>query len=385
MSWRTRLKPARWDGLEFLTDSHTAKGGRRLVVSEYPGRDDVEVEDLGAKANGWQVNAYFLGDDYDLDRNSFLEQLQVPGPVWLLHPWLGYVWVRAQDWTLTESNADGGYARVAVDLVPGGGEAPQPEPDVADAAEESVQSYAAAASDYKPPALPGNSVATFLARIQGAMGDVRNALARARMPLTMLAAVLNTVDSARALLAQVLELPGAYATALRSIGGALGLSDADLTDGARVRVVAALTRSAVAPGAAITAGALGAGDSPALRRALAAEQTARGHWLVATAMQVALADYTTVGARDTALQLVLSALDELLPGADDGVFESAVDARLRLQQALSLQALEATQTRQVVAAMPATVLAYRMQVDEAALVERNAVRHPLFVRGQIDG
>lgn len=384
-TWRDRLKTASWGAFEFMVDSHEAKGGRRLVLSQFPGRDDPELEDLGADADGWRLNAYFVGDDYDLARDVFLDKLRIPGPVWMVHPWLGNKWVRARNWTLTESNAEGGYAKVAVELLPGGGVVSQPETDVADAAEQSVGKYAEAASDYEPPALPGNSVGTYLARIQNAMGDVRNALARARMPLTMLGAVLNTVDSAKSLLGEALELPDAYATALRSVGGALGGVSGDFTDSSRLRVVAALARTATAPGVTATAESLGAGDSPALRKALAAEQAARGHWLAATAMQVALADYTTAQARDTALALALNALDSLLPGADDTVFEAAVAARLGLQQALGLQALEPTQTRMVVAALPSAVLAYRMGVEEAALLERNAVRHPLFVRGAIDG
>jgi hypothetical protein len=129
---------------------------------------------------------------------------------------------------------------------------------------------------------------------------------------------------------------------------------------------------------------LGAADSPALRRNLAAEQAARQHWAVATAMQVALADYTTAAVRDAALDGVLRAVDALLPTATDPVFEAAVAARLAVQQALSLQELAPTQTRLVVAPMPSTVLAYRMGVDEDLLLVRNAVRHPLFVRGVVN-
>jgi hypothetical protein len=99
---------------------------------------------------------------------------------------------------------------------------------------------------------------------------------------------------------------------------------------------------------------------------------------------VALADYTTAAARDVALATALRAVDALLPGAaSDEVFQSAVGARLAVQQALSLQQLAPTQTRMVVAPLPSTVLAYRMGVDEGLLLARNAVRHPLFVRGVV--
>ena len=384
MSWRDRLKRAKWRELEFLTDSHEAKEGQRLVVHELPGRDDPVVEDLGAKARSWRVSAYFIGPDYDQERNKFLSLLRTPGAEWLEHPWLGRVWVRAQDWSTSESNAEGGWCKVGVDFAPGGEGVPQPEPDVVDVAKTRVDGYVVTGAEFVPEGVgSAGAFAELMARVQGAMDSVRTALARARMPLTMLSQVLTAVDSAKALLAEGLALPGEYGRALRSINGTLGLVSADLDDDARVRAVAAMCRQGQ-PAPVVVSG-LGAADSPALRRNLAAEQAARQHWAVATAMQLALADYTTAAARDAALATALRAVDALLPSAaGDEVFQAAVGARLALQQALSLQQLAPTQTRLVVAPLPSTALAYRMGVDEGLLLARNAVRHPLFVRGVVD-
>jgi prophage DNA circulation protein len=94
MSWRDRLKRAKWRELEFLTENHEAKEGQRLVVHELPGRDDPVVEDLGAKARSWRVSAYFIGADYDQGRDKLLALLRTPGAATLEHPWLGQVWVR---------------------------------------------------------------------------------------------------------------------------------------------------------------------------------------------------------------------------------------------------------------------------------------------------
>lgn len=387
MSWHDRLKTAQWRGMDFLTESHEAKEGQRLVVHELPGRDDPVVEDLGAKARSWRVSAYFIGADYDQGRDKLLALLRTPGAEWLEHPWLGQVWVRAQDWSTSESNAEGGWCKVSIDFVPGGEGVPQPQPDVVDVAKAKADSYVVTGAEFAPEGV-GNAgaFAELMARVQGAMDTVRTALARARMPLTMLAQVLTAVDSAKALLAEGLALPGEYGRALRSINGTLGLVSADLDDDARVRVVAAMCRQGQ-PQAVVVSG-LGAADSPALRRNLAAEQSARQHWAVATALQVALADYTTAAARDAVQVSVLQAVDALLPTAGDAVFEAAVTARLAVQQALALQQLAPTQTRQVVAPLPSTVLAYRMGVDEDLLLARNAgpggVRHPLFVRGVVN-
>lgn len=383
MSWMDRLKRAQWRELEFLTESHEAKEGQRLVVHELPGRDDPVVEDLGAKARTWRVSAYFIGPDYDQARNRFLALLRTPGAEWLEHPWLGRVWARAQDWSTSESNAEGGWCKVSVDFVPGGEGVPQPRVDVVDVATATVGGYVISGADFMPEGdISAGAFAELVARVQGVMDAVRTALARARMPLTMLAQVLTAVDSAKALLAEGLALPGEYGRALRAVNGALGLAHDGLGDDARVRVVAAMCRQGQ-PQPVVVSG-LGSADSPALRRNLATEQAARQHWAVATAMQVALADYTTAAARDAALAAVLQAVDALLPTANDAVFDAAVAARLAVQQALLLQQLEPTQSRLVVAPLPSTALAYRMGVDEALLLSRNKVRHPLFVRGVVN-
>lgn len=387
MSWQDRLKTARWRELAFLTESHDAKEGQRLVVHELPGRDDPVVEDLGAKARSWRVSAYFIGPDYDLARNKFLAALRTPGASWLEHPWLGRVWVRAQDWSTSESNAEGGWCKVSVDFVPGGGDVPQPVADVVDAAATAVSGYVVTGAEFAPEPMDANGTATLQARVQGALDDVRTALARARMPLTMLAQVMTAVDSAKALVAEGLEVVGAYGRALQGISSALGLAGTDgatPADAERVRMVTAMCRLGAVTPVALTG--LGAADAPALRRNLVAEQAARQQWAVATALQLALADYTTATARDVVLAKVVAAVDAVLPTAGtDALFDAAVAARLAVQQALGLQALAATQVRNVVAPMPSTVLAYRMGVDEAVLLERNGVRHPLFVRGAVYG
>jgi hypothetical protein len=41
--------------------------------------------------------------------------------------------------------------------------------------------------------------------------------------------------------------------------------------------------------------------------------------------------------------------------------------------------------KDVVSPLPSTVLAHRLQIDEAVLIARNGVQHPLFVRGRVYG
>ena len=86
-----------------------------------------------------------------------------------------------------------------------------------------------------------------------------------------------------------------------------------------------------------------------------------------------------------ALASVVAAIDSLLPSLPDPVFQAAVATRTSLIDALLAQDLKPATYRDVTAPMPAIVLAYLLGVDEAVFLARNAVRHPLFVRGRVYG
>jgi hypothetical protein len=106
-------------------------------------------------------------------------------------------------------------------------------------------------------------------------------------------------------------------------------------------------------------------------------------------MELALADYTSQEAKTETLKLVLAGLDALLPKSSDTLFEAAVQARTHLQAALAAQQLAPTQRMALVRALPATLLAYQLGVNEEDFLVRNAAnsstRHPLFVTGVVYG
>lgn len=404
MSWQDRLVRAKWRGMEFLTESHDAREGQRLAVHELPGSDTPLVEDLGAKSRTWHVSAYFIGSDYDQARDAFLALLRTPGAEWLTHPWLGRVWARARDWSIAESNTDGGMARISVEFIDGGGDAVEPVQDVSDATDSALDDLVDDSSDWQlPDALSASGVQAVLAQVSAGLDRVRNALSKARLPLTMTYAVLDAVDNAKALVAEGLSISGQYATALRAVSStlktllgqhdassftvssatsstaAVGTTGAMTGEAIRLRVVAQLVRESVAATPSAVAGPV----SAAVAQALTQEAQTRQLWLAATAMQTALTDYTTADARDAAMTAVLTAVDAAMPQASDAVFQSAASARMLLQRSLQLQMVEPTQERLIVSPLPSAVLAYRMGVDESTLLARNGVRHPLFVQGAV--
>lgn len=397
MSWRDRQATASFKGMEFLTDSHDAKGGRRLVVKQYPGGEVPELEDMGGKAGEFRLNAYFIGADYDLARDKFLSILNKPGADWLTHPWMGRLWVRPRDWSVHESNKDGGYCTVSVDFVPGGGDTALPTADRADIAAAANKRFAdTVQAEFALVPMSASSLNSMIAKVQGQLDRVRNVLAMATLPLTMMNQVRNVIDGIKGDVAALMALPDQYAAAFRSFSNLLGSNDAassssststgtsspaSVPDTAIPQVVDSIVAVAELP----VSQPGGVGDSPALHINLARESDLRSQLLLASAAQMALADYRSASDRDAALASVLAAMDKMLPRMSDAVFQAALDCRATLIDALLAQQLEPAQVRDIVQPLPATLLAHRMEVDEAVFLVRNKVRHPLFVRGRVHG
>lgn len=413
MSWAERMVTARFRDNPFLTESHDTKGGRRLVVHDYPGGEEPVVEDLGAKSGEFRLNAYFIGFDYDLFRDAFLMALNTPGAAWLDHPWLGQQWVRARDWSIHESNDKGGYCTISVDFVPGGKDAAMPTPDMADVASYSCANYLTGVmADFNLDAIPDLGMLSLIATVQMQLDKLRTIISLAQLPLTVLSQVRNVIDGLKTDLAVLLATPASYAAALRSLANVLGAVEkvpvvgkvmstpsaaslaANRQTGQPSKAASALIADTALPNLVthlVTMAQLpvvmpgGSGDSPALRRNLMREASLRGQLLLGAAAQVALADYRVANDRDVVLASVVGAIDVMLPSMSDTVFQLALDMRAALSDALLAQSLEPAVVREVVNPLPATVLAHRMEVAEEVFLAVNKVRHPLFVQGKVYG
>lgn len=385
MSWTERMARASFRGFEFLTDSHAANSGRRLVVHEFPGAEYPLVEDLGRKAETWKLNAYFLGPKYDLECNGFLSKLAEPGADWLTHPWLGLLWVRAHTWSRQDSNDKGGYCTLAIEFVPGG-QSLQPIQDKVDVAVDRTRKLAdVAIADFSLEPMSADGMTAFIAAVHQRLDVLRQVISLAALPLTWANQVKGLIAGVKGDLAGLMGVPAAYASALRGVTDALGAGadGSDFADTVRPRAVSRIASMATAKSAIALSGI--AATDGAVRRNLQRDAALRSRLLVTAAAQVAMADYRAEADRDAALASAVAALDGLLPGLPDAVFQAAVAARTSLIEALQAQELKPAALRDVTAPMPAVVLAHRLGVDEAVFLARNAVRHPLFVKGRVYG
>ncbi|MCQ8103242.1 DNA circularization N-terminal domain-containing protein [Methylomonas sp. SURF-2] len=385
MSYQDRWQTAAFRDIEFLTDSHDAKSGRRLAVHEFPGAELPVVEDLGGQAKGWTLNAYFIGADYDTECDALISELNKPGADYLIHPWLGRLWVRARSWTRRETNQEQGFCTLSIEFVAGGASPPAPSQDKVDAANEWTIIYSDTVSaDFDLASMSTDTLGTFVANVQSGLDYVRQAVSLASLPLTWSRQIMGVVGSIRTEVGTLAGFPAKYAAAVRGLTNLVGLGGgADLTAAQRPRLVARLAQVSLhaghgdlSPWAVI--------DTP-LRANLAADAALHGRLWLGAAMQAALTEYVTEADRAASLAAVDAAYDALLPSMPDPVFQAAVSARAALLEAVMAQDLKPRQIRDVVQPLPSTVLAHRMQIDEAVLIARNGVRHPLFVQGRVYG
>lgn len=387
MSWHDRLVKASFRGMDFLTESHEAKLGRRLVIHEFPGADVPLIEDLGTKATEVHLTAYFIGADYDLERNKLLWLLNKTGAAWLDHPWLGRIEVCAKEWSLSESNDKGGYCTVTIDFVPAGMVITEPKVDHVDNATEKMVALSDSAEvAFSLSVMSMEASAEFIINGYSRLTSLENMLSMAALPLIALD-VISSIKSIKSDFVSLLVTPILYVAELRYAIDSLLSIDSVLSDADRPRVIAYLTSLAIRYPLQSSLLSLRVAPSTSLELSANIQKDMVLHscFLIAVAGQLALTDYRAIDVRDAALANVLTAIDKILPVLPDEVFQAAVAARVAIYDALMVQDLQPTQQQEVFYAMPSIVLAHRFELIDADFSLINAPRHPLFVQGVIYG
>ena len=120
MSWLNRLLPGSYFGIPFGIESHKFTGGRRVQQHEYPGRDRPFAEDLGRRARGFTVEAWIVGDNYDINRTALIVALERGGTAPLVHPYVGVHLVKCERFEVSERSTEGRMCRVTMTLIEAG-------------------------------------------------------------------------------------------------------------------------------------------------------------------------------------------------------------------------------------------------------------------------
>lgn len=393
MSWREEYQPGSFRGVAFRTEAHERSGGRRVVVHEFPGRDEPLVEDLGRRSRQLSIDCHVVGADYRGQRDALLDALEASGPGLLVHPWHGQMMAVVLDYSSSEDQA-GGICTFRITF----GEAGQPV-----AAPQAVP--AGLATEIEADAQAAAAPALFAGRfsIDGAAGFVEAASIRLIDGMVGISQVVaglqgGTGPALRAFEAGLRYLPANVSALLRAplnlAQATIGMVNAVALLGPAPRTrIAALTRLVdwqpdlpVFP-ERTPSRVREAGNREALLwlfRSTAAAELARA---TATASFTSLEDATAL--RDA----VTARLDSLAIAAADAGIDSEADGYDRLRRALvrdiaargsSLArlwslTLGATEPALVVANRIYGLAAITARADD--LAARNRVIHPGFVPG----
>lgn len=93
-NWQKTLHPASFKGVPFETERDVEEGGRRIVVHEFPMRDDPFLEDLGEAKRDFDVTAYVASDNADGEAAALSAVCAQRGAGLLILPTQGQIFVK---------------------------------------------------------------------------------------------------------------------------------------------------------------------------------------------------------------------------------------------------------------------------------------------------
>lgn len=406
MDWRDNLLPASIGGVRFSCGEVRTTGGRRTTVRELPLRDIPVAEDLGRRGRRFSVTGAVLGDDYQAQRDAVLAVLENEGPHRFTHPWRGeldVVLAEGSSIEITESDREGGWARLSFELSEAGDETRTVKAKVAtDAALKNAAAAAAAASEaemVKPFDLGDvlDAAAAAVAVVTDALSKTKGKIAGALGLGDSLSTALAELKDAAYSLAQT---PTELAAQLNAITGqVLGLIRSAAEDDAEaypgggkvVRADAALEAAQeMAQVDPVTPPPYPGG--PVDEEDRATEQAIGKHARVCAIAGVAglFADLELESSDAAAkiLGVMGVLLDQLLldETTSDELYSALVDVKAALDAHLvSLSAsLPAVQTYTPAASTPALLIAFWLYGDptrDLEIVGRNRLADPNFVPG----
>lgn len=118
--WKMQLVPASFRGAEFKIEVNSRASGRRVVLHEFPKRDQPYAEDMGRAARRFPVTGYVIGSDYKAQRDALIAALEAEGPGLLILPTLGEQIVQPREYAVREQRQAGGMAEFEMTFVEAG-------------------------------------------------------------------------------------------------------------------------------------------------------------------------------------------------------------------------------------------------------------------------
>jgi prophage DNA circulation protein len=108
--WRKRLVAAYYNNVRFHVEQQARNSGRRVVLHEYPKRDDPYAEDMGRHARRYQMNGYIIGPSYHLQKQALIHALEDSEGGMLMDPYLAQPMMAiCERYSVTETRERGGF------------------------------------------------------------------------------------------------------------------------------------------------------------------------------------------------------------------------------------------------------------------------------------
>jgi prophage DNA circulation protein len=115
--WLKTLWPASYKGTPFFVDRDEEGGGRRIVIHQFPMRDDPYLEDLGEDKRDFEVTAYVASDSADTDAGALVATCATSGAGVLVLPTHGQLTVRCPSFTRNRDKDRAGYIAFALRFI----------------------------------------------------------------------------------------------------------------------------------------------------------------------------------------------------------------------------------------------------------------------------
>ncbi len=401
MTWRDELRRvtltdgrqligASFRGVPFFVESADRSGGRRIVVHEFPLREDPYVEDLGRRARSFRVDGYVLGADYVAARDALLAALEdTSGPGELVHPYYGVKRAICAGMSVRESIVDGGIAIFSIEFqeTPAQAAAPTEETDLpAQVASSATAAVAATQAEFSEafdvdglPAFALESAARALAAAAEELGARLAPAVRSAQELAALdSSIHGLTTQAGALVRQPGEVLGALQGALTGLADTAANSPGALLEGLLAAYGVDLGPDVLETTTTrIRERANQVAITSALRRLIVIE----------AARLAPLVPYASIEEATAARDAVAGKLEEQAAIAEDTAYPALVQLRADVVRAVPGDATFArviSISRPV--ALPSLLVAYQLYGSvelEADVVARNGARHPGFLAGTL--
>lgn len=412
--WPSTLQEAQYKGAKFFVERDSLKGGRALVVHEFPHGDLPYIEDQGASANRISVTAYVASDAADAEARSLVAACNSGGPGLLVLPIERFL-AHCETWSRDFSKDQLGYIALSLDFVrEGTGPGPFPLSFLARMVEVAAGSLvttaaAAFASAFDALAAPGYVRAAAASDLRDIAITVEAALDVSpltrdptELPKARLAirSLYGDAESLTAIGTRPAAFRATSYTAEEATGSAAPLvaTMETLFDALALAGTPGEIRLIAEPWLTYESASTVLGPDTANRRQLEANRAALGglmrHFAIATYVAAIVRETytdrrTAIQARADTAELIETELMRLSGGRTQALGQAIDSLRVRATEHLTRVMADlapiiiATSDRQ----MPALWWAQRLYGDATRadeLAKRNIVKHPLFMPREIE-